>query len=74
MSKIAELLKSVAGLLILAGLTVVALVAIFVAWWIALAIVAAFAIYLAVRRLFPGKPKGDATIIEGEYRIEKHDD
>ena len=68
MFPIAELLRSVAGLLMLAGLVVAGLVAFFVAWWIAALAVVGFALYLALRRLFPGKRKGEVTIVEGEYR------
>lgn len=81
-----EFLKSFAGFLTLAGLVVLGFIAFFVAWWIVVLGVLVAALYLALRALFPRKPKDEGTqggqrkpkqdvrVIEGEYRVEQEDD
>ncbi len=70
----AEFFKAIPRLLAAVVLAVAGVVALLVAWWIAIAIVLGFAVYLAVRRILPrqpGGPGGGADIIEGEYRVER---
>jgi membrane protein implicated in regulation of membrane protease activity len=78
MSRVSEFFKSTLVLLAAAALAAAGLVAFFVAWWIAAAAVLAFALYVAVRRMFArtpdgGGPRGGPAVIEGEYRIERED-
>jgi hypothetical protein len=73
MSQIAEIFKTIPRVLLTVGLLAAGLIALFVAWWIALALILGFALYVAVRRLLPRKPPasgGGSEIIEGEYRVE----
>ena len=62
-----------------------ALLALLVAWWIALILIAAWLIYAGVRRVLQGDRKKrqgrpsqqaetSATIIEGEFRVESNPD
>jgi membrane protein implicated in regulation of membrane protease activity len=57
--------------LIFTALIAAVLVAVFVAWWLALLIALAALALTALRRLLGGKPvkraPGDAVILEGEY-------
>jgi membrane protein implicated in regulation of membrane protease activity len=57
--------------LIFTALIAAVLVAVFVAWWLALLIALAALALIALRRLFGGKPgeraPGEAVILEGEY-------
>jgi len=75
MVQIAEILKSIPRVLAAAGLVALGLIALFVAWWIAVILILGFALYVAVRRILPRKPAsgGAPAIIEGEFRIERED-
>jgi hypothetical protein len=75
MTRIAEILRSIPRVLLGAGIIAFGLIALFVAWWIAVILVLAFALYVAVRRVLPRKPApgGAPAIIEGEFRIERED-
>ena len=77
MSPITEFFTSGLRALAIAGIVVAGLVALFVAWWIALAALLCLVIYLAVRRMLPRKPgeaqRGAPAVIEGEFRIERED-
>jgi hypothetical protein len=79
MSRVPEFFKSTLVLLAAAVLAAAGLVAFFVAWWIAAVAVLAFALYVAVRRVFArapadgARPGGGPVVIEGEYRIERED-
>lgn len=57
--------------LIFTALIAAVLVAVFVAWWLALLIALVALALTALRRLFGGKPAkrapGEAVILEGEY-------
>ena len=57
--------------LIFSALIAAVLVAVFVAWWLALLIAVVALALGALRRLFGGKPavreSGEAVILEGEY-------
>ena len=58
------------------GILAVFLLALFVAWWIALIAVAGWIIYSALRRMLGGNPvqpdsRVAGTIIEGEFQVEK---
>jgi hypothetical protein len=75
MSQIAEILKSIPRVLLAVGLLAAGLIALFVAWWIAVVLILGFALTIAVRGMLPRKPPpatgGGSEIIEGEYRVEK---
>ena len=75
MVQIAGILRSIPRVLLAAGLVALGLAALFVAWWIAVILVLAFALAVAVRRMLPQKPApgGAPAIIEGEFRIERED-
>jgi EamA domain-containing membrane protein RarD len=75
MARIAEILKSIPRVLLAVGLVALGLIALFVAWWIAVLLILGFALYVAVRRVLPRKPAsgGAPAIIEGEFRIERED-
>ena len=72
------MLKSIINVLVFATLASIALVGLFIAWWIALFAVLALAAYLAVRRFFVAEIGLDASdhdhngtrVIEGEYRVQ----
>jgi hypothetical protein len=72
MAQIAELFKSIPRVLLAVGLVVLGLIALFVAWWIAVILILGFALYVAVRRMLTRSPASDgASEIEGEFRIER---
>jgi len=75
MAQIAEILKSIPRVLLAVGLVALGLIALLVAWWIAVILILGFALYVAVRRVLPRKPAsgGAPAIIEGEFRIERED-
>jgi len=75
MVQIAEIIRSIPRVLLGAGIIALGLIALFVAWWIAVILVLAFALWVAVRRMLPRKPGpgGAPAIIEGEFRIERED-
>ena len=75
MVQIAGILRSIPRVLLAAGLVALGLIALLVAWWIAVALILAFALIVAVRRMLPQKPApgGAPAIIEGEFRIERED-
>ena len=81
MFQVAEFFKSALRVLVAAGFIAAGLVALFVAWWIAVAAVLGFAVYVAVRRMLPRKPPHEPqrgsgcrpAVIDGEYRIERED-
>ncbi len=75
MVQIAGILRSIPRVLLAAGLVALGLIALFVAWWIAVILVLAFALAVAARRMLPRKPApgGAPAIIEGEFRIERED-
>ncbi|MSQ50810.1 MAG: hypothetical protein EXR28_02865 [Betaproteobacteria bacterium] len=57
------------------GIVTVGLLALLVAWWIALLVIGAWVLYATVQRLFRGKsnasaPRTTSAIIDGEYRVE----
>jgi hypothetical protein len=57
------------------GVLVVALLALLLAWWIALLLVGAWLLYAGARRLLRGgiinsAARAPASVIEGEYRVE----
>jgi membrane protein implicated in regulation of membrane protease activity len=67
------MLKSVLNLLVFAALAVAAVLGLFIAWWIAVFAVLAFAAWLAVRRFFGarlGAREGGPVVIEGEYEVQ----
>ncbi|MGC2519886.1 MAG: hypothetical protein WA373_12365 [Burkholderiales bacterium] len=74
MFQIADLFKAIPRVLLTVVLVAAGLVAVLVAWWIAVILILAFALYIAVRRMLPRKPppspEGGSAIIEGEYRVE----
>ena len=71
------MLKSFINILVFATLASIAVVGLFIAWWIALFAVLAFASYLAVRRFFGAEIGLEARahdaavprVIEGEYEV-----
>jgi EamA domain-containing membrane protein RarD len=73
MAQIAELFKSIPRVLLAVGLVVLGLIALFVAWWVAVILILGFALYVAVRRMLTRSPAsgGAPEIIEGEFRIER---
>jgi len=73
MSPLDDILKSIPRVLLTVFLLAAGLIALFVAWWIALALLLGLALYVAVRAVLPRKPPpgGGSEIIEGEYRVEK---
>jgi membrane protein implicated in regulation of membrane protease activity len=76
MFQLSEFFKALPRLLLMVVLLAAGLVALFVAWWIALALILGFAIYIAVRRLLSPKSPGSgkrSAIIEGEFRVERED-
>jgi len=75
MARIAEILKSIPRVLLAVGLVALGLIALFVAWWIAVILVLGFVLYVAVRRVLQSKPAsgGAPAIIEGEFRIEREE-
>ena len=75
MVQIAGILRSIPRVLLAAGLVALGLIALLVAWWIAVVFILAFALTVAVRRMLPRKPApgGAPAIIEGEFRIERGD-
>ena len=77
MVQIAEILRSIPRVLLAAGLVALGLIALFVAWWIAVILILGFTFTVAVWRMLPRKPPpasgGAPEIIEGEFRIERED-
>jgi hypothetical protein len=75
MAQIAEFFRSIPRVLLAVGLAALGLVALFVAWWIAVLLVLGLTLYVAVQRVLPRKPGsgGAPPIIEGEFRIERED-
>lgn len=73
MAQIAEFFKSIPRMLLAVGLVAVGLIALFVAWWIAVILILGFALYVAVRRMLKPAPGGAPAVIEGEFRIERED-
>ncbi len=78
MSRIAEIFKAIPRLLLAIGLVAAGLVALFVAWWIAVILILGFALAVAVRRMLSRQPPcsrqpasdGGSAIIEGEFKVE----
>lgn len=66
------MLKSLLKLLVFATFVIVALIGLFVAWWIAVFAVLGLAAYMLVRRFLgrPVTPQG-AVVLEGEYEVER---
>ncbi len=73
MAQIAESFKSIPRVLLAVGLVALGLIALFVAWWIAVILILGFALYVAVRRMLKPASGGAPEIIEGEFRIERED-
>ena len=79
MFQIPEFFRPVLRVLVVVGFIAAGLVALFVAWWVAVAALLCFVLYAAVRRLLPQKPQearrgpGGPAVIEGEFRIERED-
>ena len=67
------MLKSFLQIVVFAAFAVALVIALFVAWWIAVCVVLGFSLYLAVRR-FLGKGSAgleqNAVVIEGDYKVE----
>ena len=80
MNAIAALFRGLLRFAAIGVLLVIAIVGIFVAWWLVILAVLALSGYFAVRRFFgagppagvPPGPQG-AVIIEGEYEVERED-
>jgi hypothetical protein len=69
MFQLKEFVKALPRALLTLSLVAAGLLAIFVAWWIAVMGVIGLAIYLGVRRLLArGKPATGPEVIEGESR------
>lgn len=66
------MLNSLLKLLVFATFVIVALIGLFVAWWIAVFAALGLAAYVLVRRFIgsPATPQG-AVVIEGEYEVER---
>jgi membrane protein implicated in regulation of membrane protease activity len=66
------MLKSLLNLLAFAAFAIVALIGLFVAWWIAVFAVLGLVVYVLLRRFLgrPATPQG-AVVIEGEYEVER---
>lgn len=66
------MLKSLFKLLVFATFVIIALIGLFVAWWIAVFAALALAAYVLVRRFIgpPVTPQG-AVVIEGEFEVER---
>jgi membrane protein implicated in regulation of membrane protease activity len=66
------MLKSLLNLLAFVTFAIMALIGLFVAWWIAVFAALGLVIYVLVRR-FIGRPVGPqgAVVIEGEYEVER---
>ena len=66
------MLKVLLNLLAFATFAIVALIGLFVAWWIAVFAALGLVVYLLVRR-FIGRPAtpDSAVVIEGEYEVER---
>ena len=75
MVQIAGILRSIPRVLLAAGLVALGLIALLVAWWIAVVLILAFALTVAARRMLPRTPApgGAPAIIEGDFRIERED-
>ena len=66
------MLKVLLNLLAFATFAIVALIGLFVAWWIAVFAALGLVAYVLVRRVIgrPATPQG-AVVIEGEYEVER---
>ncbi len=73
MARIAAFFKSIPRVLLGVGIVALGLIALFVAWWIAVVLVLGFALYVAAGRMLAPAPRGAPEIIEGEFRIERED-
>ena len=73
MARIAAFFKSIPRVLVGVGIVALGLIALFVAWWIAVVLVLGFALYAAVRRMLTPAPRGAPAVIEGEFRIARED-
>lgn len=74
MIQIAEIFKAIPRALLIVGVVAAGLMALFVAWWIAVIMILGFSLYVAVLRILARNPAqasgGGPAIIEGEYRVE----
>lgn len=73
MAGLAEGLKGVLRTVAFVALAAAAMVAVFIVWWLALLLGAAFFAFWYLRRMIRGKPAaapGDQGVIEGDYRVE----